>query len=79
MSYNVTGLHSLHSQWLSKHIPVAANTTMEEMLDALFSLWSVYPLSLLGNGLVTTFLWQQRTVVGIIFYVVRVISKKVGE
>jgi hypothetical protein len=76
-------------EWLGKHIPMAPNTTMEEMLDALFSLWSVsyksrvrvsvYPLSLLCNGLVNTFLWQQRTVGGIIFYVVRVISKKVGE
>jgi hypothetical protein len=65
------------------------HTTMEEMLDALFSLWSVsykskvcvpvYPLLLLGNGLVNTFLWQQRTVGGIISYVVHVISKKVGE
>jgi hypothetical protein len=52
---------------------------MDEMLDALFSLWSVYPLSLLGNGLVNTFLWQQRTIGGIISYVVHVISKKVGE
>jgi hypothetical protein len=65
------------------------HTTMEEMLDAPFSLWSVpcksrvcvsvYTLSLLGNGLVNTFLWQQRTVEGIISYVVRVTSKKVGE
>jgi ABC-type polysaccharide/polyol phosphate export permease len=65
------------------------HTTMEEMLDALFSQWSmpyksrvrvsVYPLLFLGNGLVNTFLWQQKTVGGIIFYVVRVISKKVGE
>jgi hypothetical protein len=62
---------------------------MEEMLDALFSLWSVsyksrvcvsmYPLSLLGNGLVNTFLWQQRTVGGITYYAVHAISKKVGE
>jgi hypothetical protein len=53
-------------QWLVKNIPVKANTTLEEMLNALFSLWSVsyksrvcvsvYPLSLLGNGLVNTFL-----------------------
>jgi hypothetical protein len=65
------------------------HTTMEEMLDALFSRWSVsyksrvcvsvYPLSLLGNGLVNMFLWRQRTVGGIIFYVVRVISKKAGQ
>jgi hypothetical protein len=65
------------------------HTTMEEILDALFSLWSVsykstvcvsvYPLSFLGTGLVNTFLWQQRTVAGIIFYVVRAISKKVSE
>jgi hypothetical protein len=69
--------------WQQIHI------TMEEMLDALFSLWSVsyksrvcvsvYPLSLLGDGLINMFLWQQRTVEGIIFYVVRVISKKVGK
>jgi hypothetical protein len=52
---------------------------MEEMLDAMFSLWSVYPLSFLDNGLVNTFLWQHRSVGSIIFYVVHVIPKKVGE
>jgi hypothetical protein len=76
-------------QWLGKNIPVAANTTIEDMLDALILLWSmsyksrgclsVYPLSLLGNGLVNMFLCQQRTIGGIISYIVRVISKKVGE
>jgi hypothetical protein len=73
------------NRFLSQQI----HTTLEEMLDALFSLWSVfyksrvcvsvYPLTLLGNSLVNAFLWQQRTVEGIIFYVVRVISRKVGE
>jgi hypothetical protein len=40
---------------------------------------SLYPLSLLGNNSVKTFLRQQRTVEGVVFYAVRVVSKEIGR
>jgi hypothetical protein len=76
-------------QRLSKNLTVAMNThtLTEELLDTFFLcgphcikeesvVLSVYPLSLLSNGLVNTFLQQRRITGGTVFYVVHVMSKE---
>jgi hypothetical protein len=62
------------------------HTTIKEMLDASFSMWSVfyqrtvcgsvYPPLLLRNNSVKTFPQQRRIVGGIVFYEVRDVSKE---
>jgi hypothetical protein len=37
--------------------------------------WTVYPLSLLGNGSINTFPQQRRIVAGVVFYAIHVVSK----
>jgi hypothetical protein len=81
------------TQRLFKNVTAATNTqsTIEELLDALFSMRSasyrravsvsVYPISLLDNGSVNRFLRRRihndrRFFKGVVFYVLCVVSKK---
>jgi hypothetical protein len=76
-------------QQLGKHVPAAKNTNNKRRIigRVIFcvvrvlskeSLWvcQCIPLSLLGNGSVTTFPRQRRVVVGVVFYAIRLISKE---
>jgi hypothetical protein len=79
-------------QRLGKHVPAQRiHTTIEELLDASFSVLSVSyqrrvcgsvfvsPLSLLGNNSVKTFPRQRRIVGGVVFCAVRIVAKESGR
>jgi hypothetical protein len=60
---------------LDKHVPAATNTHDNKIVERVF-VGLCIPLSLLANGLGKQSLWQLRIVGGVVFYVVRVVTKE---
>jgi hypothetical protein len=67
-------------QQLGKHVTTATGTHNNRIVGRV-CLWACLciPLSLLGNNSVKVFMWQQRIVGRVIFYVAHVISKESGQ
>jgi hypothetical protein len=65
-------------QRLGKHVPAATNTRKNKIIVGHVCLWVCLciPLLLLGNISVKTFPRQRRTVGGVVFYAVHVVSKE---
>jgi hypothetical protein len=80
------------SQRLCKHDPTAKNTRNNRIILKCVNFYAIrvvskrnlwvslcIPLSFICNNSVKTFLWQRRIVASVIFYVVGVVSKGVGD